>query len=186
MNGHELPETLSLGSEGLTKWGRFDLVREISRFADIRCGFRFQESTPSIALLLLQNQRFTVNELLDLRLAARKREGRNPFPRHYDEKLVEHSNLQTEVNGDEMVAQGRADLRHLPFVTIDPHDAKDFDDAVCMTDEGGKTTLWVAIADVAHYVQKDTRLDHAAKSRATSVYLPHTCLLYTSPSPRDH
>ena len=43
---------------------------------------------------------------------------------------------------------------HLPFVTIDPHDAKDFDDAVCMTDEGGKTTLWVAIADVAHYVQK--------------------------------
>ena len=185
LNGHELPETLSLGSGGLTKWGRFDLVREISRFADIRCGFRFQESTPSIALLLLQNQRFTVNELLDLRLAARKREGRNPFPRHYDEKLVEHSNLQTEVNGDEMVARGRADLRHLPFVTIDPHDAKDFDDAVCMTDEGGKTTLWVAIADVAHYVQKDTRLDHAAKSRATSVYLPHTVLPMLPPRLAD-
>ena len=84
LNGHELPEALSLGSEGLTKWGSFDLVREISKFADIRCGFRFQDSTPSIALLLLQNQRFTVNELLDLRLAARKREGRNPFPRHYD------------------------------------------------------------------------------------------------------
>ena len=185
LNGHELPETLSLGSEGLTKWGRFDLVREISKFADIRCGFRFQESTPSIALLLLQNQRFTVNELLDLRLAARKRDGRNPFPRHYDEKLVEHSNLQTEVNGDEMVAQGRDDLRHLPFVTIDPHDAKDFDDAVCMTDEGGKTTLWVAIADVAHYVQKDTRLDHAAKSRATSVYLPHTVLPMLPPRLAD-
>ena len=185
LNGHELPETLSLGSGGLTKWGRFDLVREISKFADIRCGFRFQESTPSIALLLLQNQRFTVNELLDLRLAARKREGRNPFPRHYDEKLVEHSNLQNEVNGDEMVAHGRADLRHLPFVTIDPHDAKDFDDAVCMTDEGGKTTLWVAIADVAHYVQKDTRLDHAAKSRATSVYLPHTVLPMLPPRLAD-
>ena len=185
LNGHELPETLSLGSGGLTKWGRFDLVREISKFADIRCGFRFQESTPSIALLLLQNQRFTVNELLDLRLAARKREGRNPFPRHYDEKLVEHSNLQNEVEGDEMVAQGRADLRHLPFVTIDPHDAKDFDDAVCMTDEGGKTTLWVAIADVAHYVQKDTRLDHAAKSRATSVYLPHTVLPMLPPRLAD-
>ena len=136
-------------------------------------------------LLLLQNQRFTVNELLDLRLAARKREGRNPFPRHYDEKLVEHSNLQNEVEGDEMVAQGRADLRHLPFVTIDPHDAKDFDDAVCMTDEGGKTTLWVAIADVAHYVQKDTRLDHAAKSRATSVYLPHTVLPMLPPRLAD-
>ena len=185
LNGHELPETLSLGSGGLTKWGRFDLVREISKFADIRFAFRFQESTPSIALLLLQNQRCTVNELLDLRLAARKREGRNPFPRHYDEKLVEHSNLQNEVEGDEMVAQGRADLRHLPFVTIDPHDAKDFDDAVCMTDEGGKTTLWVAIADVAHYVQKDTRLDHAAKSRATSVYLPHTVLPMLPPRLAD-
>ena len=185
LNGQDLPETLSLGSEGLRKWGRFDLVREISKFADIRCGFRFQESTPSIALLLLQNQRFTVNELLDLRLAARKREGRNPFPRHYDEKLVEHSNSQTEVDGDEMVARGRADLRHLPFVTIDPHDAKDFDDAVCMTDEGGKTTLWVAIADVAHYVQKDTRLDHAAKSRATSVYLPHTVLPMLPPRLAD-
>ena len=80
LNGHELPETLSLGSEGLTKWGRFDLVREISKFADIRCGFRFQESTPSIALLLLQNQRFTVNELLDLRLAAENVRGVIHFP----------------------------------------------------------------------------------------------------------
>ena len=93
--------------------------------------------------------------------------------------------MQNEVDGDEMVAQGRADLRHLPFVTIDPHDAKDFDDAVCMTDEGGKTALWVAIADVAHYVQKDTRLDHAAKSRATSVYLPHTVLPMLPPRLAD-
>ena len=136
--------------------------------------------------MLLQNQRLSITELLDLRLAARKREGRNPFPRYYDEKLVEHSNLQTEVDGNRMVKQGRTDLRHLPFVTIDPHDAKDFDDAVCMTEQDDKTVLWVAIADVAHYVQKDTRLDHAAKARATSVYLPHTVLPMLPPRLADN
>ena len=67
---------------GLTKWGKFDLIREIGKFADARCGFRFQDSTPSIALLLLQNQQVSIAELLDLRLAARKRDGRNPFPRY--------------------------------------------------------------------------------------------------------
>ena len=150
-------------SWGLTKWGKFDLIREIGKFADARCGFRFQDSTPSIALLLLQNQQVSIAELLDLRLAARKRDGRNPFPRNYDEKLAEHSNQQSEVNGDNEVKSGRTDLRHLPFVTIDPHDAKDFDDAVCLIEEDGVETLWVAIADVANYVRKDTRLDAAAR-----------------------
>ena len=186
LSGDELPQDLALTSDGLRKWGHFDLVREICKFADTRCGFRFQDSMPSIALLLLQNQRLSITELLDLRLAARKREGRNPFPRYYDEKLVEHSNLQTEVDGNHMVEQGRTDLRHLPFVTIDPHDAKDFDDAVCMTEQDDKTILWVAIADVAHYVQKDTRLDHAAKARATSVYLPHTVLPMLPPRLADN
>ena len=186
LSGDELPQDLAFTSDGLRKWGHFDLVIEICRFADTRCGFRFQDAMPSIALMLLQNQQLTITELLDLRLAARKREGRNPFPRYYDEKLVEHSNLQTEVDGNLMVKQGRTDLRHLPFVTIDPHDAKDFDDAVCMTVQNDKTVLWVAIADVAHYVQKDTRLDHAAKARATSVYLPHTVLPMLPPRLADN
>ena len=170
---------------GLTKWGKFDLIREIGKFADARCGFRFQDSTPSIALLLLQNQQVSIAELLDLRLAARKRNGRNPFPRYYDEKLIEHSNQQTEVDGDTEVSNGRTDLRHLPFVTIDPHDAKDFDDAVCLIKENGVETLWVAIADVANYVRKDTRLDSAARTRATSVYLPHTVLPMLPPRLAD-
>ena len=78
--------------------------------------------------------------------------------------------------------KGAIDLRHLPFVTIDPHDAKDFDDAVCMTEQDDKTVSWVAIADVAHYVQKDTRLDHAAKARATlGLSAPH-CIAYAASS----
>ena len=182
--GSPLPDKLSLHG-GLTRWGKFDLVREIASFADARCGFRFQDATPSMALLLVQNQVVSISELLDLRLAARKRDGRNPFPRHYDERLTEHSNLHLEVDGDSEVNNGRTDLRHLPFVTIDPHDAKDFDDAVCLIENNDMTTLWVAIADVAEYVQKDTRLDNSARARATSVYLPHTVLPMLPPRLAD-
>ncbi len=184
LNSSPFPDELSLYG-GLTKWGKFDLIGEIGKFADARCGFKFQNSTPSIALLLLQNQKVSIAELLDLRLAARKRDGINPFPRHYDERLTQHSDQQTEVDGENEVNNGRTDLRHLPFVTIDPHDAKDFDDAVCLIKENGVETLWVAIADVANYVRKDTRLDTAARSRATSVYLPHTVLPMLPPRLAD-
>lgn len=69
--------------------------------------------------------------------------------------------------------EGRLDLRDLPFVTIDGADAKDFDDAVCALPRGKSGwTLWVAIADVAHYVTPDSALDQEALERATSVYFP--------------
>jgi ribonuclease R len=68
---------------------------------------------------------------------------------------------------------GRRDLRALPFVTIDGETARDFDDAVCLQAEaGGGSRLWVAIADVAHYVRPDSALDDEAAARATSVYFP--------------
>jgi ribonuclease R len=67
----------------------------------------------------------------------------------------------------------RADLRSLPFVTIDGEDAKDFDDAVyCERRRGKGYTLYVAIADVSHYVQLNTALDAEATRRGNSVYFP--------------
>lgn len=69
--------------------------------------------------------------------------------------------------------QGREDLRHLPFITIDGADARDFDDAVfCESRKGGGWTLYVAIADVAHYVQPGEALDQEASNRGNSVYFP--------------
>ncbi|WP_043319156.1 ribonuclease R [Microbulbifer sp. HZ11] len=69
--------------------------------------------------------------------------------------------------------QHRADLRHLPFVTIDGEDARDFDDAVyCEKTDAGHWRLFVAIADVSHYVKPDSSLDKEAQHRATSVYFP--------------
>ncbi|PIE09641.1 MAG: ribonuclease R [Rhodobacterales bacterium] len=70
---------------------------------------------------------------------------------------------------------GREDLRDLPFVTIDPSDARDHDDA-CFAEadpkvEGGHI-LWVAIADVAHYVTPGIELDSEARKRGNSTYFP--------------
>lgn len=69
--------------------------------------------------------------------------------------------------------KGREDLRHLPLVTIDPADARDHDDAVAaeMHDDGG-ATIWVAIADVAHYVTPGSALDREARKRGNSTYFP--------------
>jgi len=67
----------------------------------------------------------------------------------------------------------RVDLRSLPFVTIDGEDARDFDDAVYAEKrQGGGWNLWVAIADVSHYVTVDSALDKEAWNRGTSVYFP--------------
>jgi ribonuclease R len=67
----------------------------------------------------------------------------------------------------------RTDLRHLDLVTIDPIDARDRDDAVlAMTDGQGGHIVWVAIADVAHYVCPASPLDREARKRGNSTYFP--------------
>ncbi len=72
---------------------------------------------------------------------------------------------------------GREDLRDMPLITIDPADARDHDDA-CYAhadddpkNEGGHI-IWVAIADVAHYVTPGSALDHEARKRGNSSYFP--------------
>ncbi|WP_132952194.1 ribonuclease R [Rhodovulum bhavnagarense] len=71
----------------------------------------------------------------------------------------------------------REDLRHLPLVTIDPADARDRDDAVLAIHDDdpknkGGFVLWVAIADVAHYVTPGSALDREARKRGNSTYFP--------------
>lgn len=73
--------------------------------------------------------------------------------------------------------KGRTDMRDMPLVTIDPWDARDHDDA-CWAhadddpkNEGGHI-VWVAIADVAHYVRPSTALDREARKRGNSSYFP--------------
>ncbi|NBW06620.1 MAG: ribonuclease R [Caulobacteraceae bacterium] len=80
-------------------------------------------------------------------------------------------------NQDLPTLKGRDDLRDIPFVTIDPADARDHDDAVfAQRDEDEKNPggwiVWVAIADVAAYVRPGTALDREARAKGNSTYFP--------------
>lgn len=66
----------------------------------------------------------------------------------------------------------RLDLRHLPFITIDPASARDHDDALFADNEGGSERLWVAIADVSHFVAPGGFVDAEARRRGNSFYFP--------------
>lgn len=184
--GEDYPDEFTLvEGERIRTWGSFDLAKEARFIAKRRSGLRFHEAEPSMALLLLQAKHHTARSLMNHRLDSKRKGGFNPFPQEYNQRLMDAAEQLPQVDGNAAVNQGRTDLRHLPFVTIDPHDAKDFDDAVCLVDEGPERTLWVAIADVAHYVRPGTTLDAAARNRATSVYLPHAVLPMLPPKLAD-
>jgi len=87
------------------------------------------------------------------------------------EALAEARRAPKAITADELA--GRADLRHLPAVTIDGETAFDFDDAVnAVRRPDGDYTLWVHIADVSRYVPADGAVDREALRRGTSVYFP--------------
>lgn len=74
---------------------------------------------------------------------------------------------------DESIEAGRVDLTEESIITIDPKDARDFDDAISLKKIGdGHWLLGVHIADVSHFVRPNTALDDEAYRRGTSVYLP--------------
>ena len=89
------------------------------------------------------------------------------FPENIEK---EASQLPTEIKDAEI--KKRRDMRNVLTFTIDPKDAKDFDDALSFTKlENGNYEIGIHIADVSHYVQPKTELDKEAYNRATSVYL---------------
>lgn len=94
------------------------------------------------------------------------------LPHEWSDALIEAaSRFSAHVPEDAL--KNRLDLRQHPFVTIDGEDAKDFDDAVyCEPQKNGGWLLYVAIADVSHYVTPDTPLDEEALNRGNSVYFP--------------
>lgn len=97
---------------------------------------------------------------------------RETFP---DAVLAEAKLVPSEIQKGEL--KDRQDLREFPFVTIDGADARDFDDAlVAKKMPGGQIRLWIAIADVAHYVRPGSALDKEAYDRGTSIYFPHRVL----------
>ena len=70
------------------------------------------------------------------------------------------------------IGPDRKDMRNIPFITIDPDTAKDFDDAICVRKHGKNTRVMVAIADVGHYVSPGMHTYDEAMERGNSTYLP--------------
>jgi ribonuclease R len=104
---------------------------------------------------------------MEIEIAVRKFD----LPHEFSKRAQAAARAMPEAVRAEDLA-GRKDLRELEFVTIDGETAKDFDDAVFCRPEGKGFRLWVAIADVSHYVRHGEALDAEARERGTSVYFP--------------
>jgi len=104
---------------------------------------------------------------VDVEILIRK----HHLPHTFSEAVQEDAQRSARPVGD-AERDARRDFRHLPIVTIDGETARDFDDAVYIERRPGGWHLQVHIADVAHYVRRDSALDREARLRGTSVYFP--------------
>ena len=146
------------GSEGGAKHGQIVTV-EVTEFPD-------RGRAPKGRIIEVLGDHLDPG--LEIEVAIRSHDIPHEWPEAVIDEAgrLEHEPLESD-------KRDRVDLRQLPFVTIDGEDARDFDDAVyCASRRGGGFTLWVAIADVSHYVQPGSPLDSEAIVRGNSVYFP--------------
>ena len=153
---HEI--LIPLADAGLAKDGEF-VVAELTQYPEKR-----KKAVAKIVEILGD----TTTPGLEIDIAVRSHDIPHEWPAAVKK---ETSVFKSEVTEADL--EGRFDLRTTPFVTIDGEDAKDFDDAVFAKGlKGGGWTLFVAIADVSHYVKIGSALDDEAINRGTSVYFP--------------
>ena len=97
------------------------------------------------------------------------------LPVEFPQEVINESALVPEVIPEKEI-KSRRDMRDITTITIDPVDAKDFDDALSINFIDDKIEVGVHIADVSHYVSTGSKLDGEAYNRATSVYLVDRCV----------
>lgn len=149
---------ISKGAEGAAKPGQFVVVKIISQPTTRR-------QAMGEVVEILGDQ---LTPGMEVELAIRAHNLPYQFP---STVMSEAKQLPATVVAEDL--KNRHDLRDLFFVTIDGEDAKDFDDAVyCEPLKQGGWKVYIAIADVAHYVKPDSALDIEAKLRGNSVYFP--------------
>ena len=94
------------------------------------------------------------------------------FPQSVHDVAQDLYDRKEQIFADAIADPKRRDVRGITTMTIDPHDAKDFDDALSIEAlPNGNTSIGIHIADVSHYVVEGEALDSEAKERATSIYL---------------
>ncbi len=160
-----------LGGFSITRLDSFDLERFVEYFT--MDSTRTARGVPASSLLafLLKMGKINWREASELVVRFNIASGAQKFHDHFPA----HVQSATERLPEEVLPSdedGRVDLTRLETYTIDPEDAKDFDDAVSLEKEGGKIIVWVHIADVSHYVHPGDLIDAEARFRSTSVYLP--------------
>ncbi|SEO75480.1 ribonuclease R [Nitrosovibrio sp. Nv6] len=104
---------------------------------------------------------------MEIEIALRKHDLPHQFPPEVEKRSAK---FPDKVLKTDLVE--REDIRHLPLVTIDGETARDFDDAVYCERDGKDYKLYVAIADVSHYVSPRDALDQEAFNRGNSIYFP--------------
>jgi len=117
----------------------------------------------------------------DIRVSILENDIRMEFPR---KALAEAHAYGEKVQRKDL--EGRLDLRDLECFTIDPETAKDFDDALSLSEEEDHFLLGVHIADVSHYVQPGSAMDAEAIERCNSTYFPGTCVPMLPPALADN
>ena len=182
----------ALGGSALKTLGIFRATPEGGRILPIDKGAEKEWAVAAVHIAGAQNGELVEAE----QIGARKNGGRLGLPQaRITQRLGDPSAARSvsliaihqhgipDAFPDEVLAQaqaaqpapltGRTDLRHLDLVTIDPVDARDRDDAVlALPDGAGGHIIWVAIADVAHYVRPASPLDREARKRGNSTYFP--------------
>jgi ribonuclease R len=143
-------------------------------------------TAPVDAVVVVEITRYPTPGMPELAGRVLKVLGELGDPRTEIEKILACAEIPLEFP-DAAIAQGdrtkqelgagdfadRIDLRERRFCTIDPETARDFDDALCIEDgPHGGPRVWVAVADVSHYVRWDDALDRESQIRGVSVYLP--------------
>ncbi len=95
------------------------------------------------------------------------------LPEEFPDEVLDNARQQADAFNDDEVPKDRKDLTGMLTITIDPFDARDFDDAISLQlEENGRWRLWVHIADVSEFVPIGSAIDVEARQRGTSVYLP--------------
>ncbi len=151
-----MPQSILIQSQGAADAHHDDWVRvKVKRGSKPLCG----------EIIEVLGDHLTPKKLVDLIVAEQGlSESFPPQVLHESEAIPERIRIKDK--------KERLDLTHLPFVTIDGADARDFDDAICVMPRGEGFEAWVAIADVAHYVPEGSALDEEAQARGNSFYFP--------------
>lgn len=162
---------VGLGGTTARRLDGFDLERFLAFFFKDLPLSRSDDLPSNVLLTLLKLGRITWRTCSDLVVHHKIATGARRSHREFSKTVLAASQRIPDIEDDPRKGS-RRDLRDLETYTIDPDDAKDFDDAVSLVPSKEGATVYVHIADVTHYVRPDEPVDSEARFRATSVYLP--------------